>query len=73
MKIEQREMFGGGLAVTAHTFYGRVVFAISREERAAFGDRLAKVIASRAMNAERSLRNQRIDAEWLVETVGADG
>jgi hypothetical protein len=73
MKIEQLEMFGGGLMIRANTRYGRATFAISREERAGLGDRLANVIASRAVNAEYSLRNRRTDAEWLAETVGADG
>ena len=70
MRIETRESWGD-LIVTAETRYGVVNFMVTEGERAVLN--VSAVINARARNAERTLRDRRTDAEWLEETVNADG
>ncbi len=71
--VKQRHTALGDLMASCETPYGFAIIRIGREEIGHIGNRLNNVIGSRIANAERAMRDKRTDAEWLAETVGADG
>jgi len=71
--VEKRELVWGDIVASADTDCGPVRILIPVDDVRLVGERLDNVIACRLENARRVLLARKTDAEWLAETVNADG